>query len=294
MVRLAHLSDIHVTAPRLDWRLRDWYSKRLTSWVNLRWLGRRKRFLHADRVLERLVAALPGRGVEHILFSGDATALGFESEFARAAAALRVGSLQGLAVPGNHDYCTRAAERSGFFEHHFNPWQEGRRIDGQRYPFAQRLGQLWLVGVNAATGNHIPWDASGRVGMAQLERLQKLLSELESGPRVLVIHYPVCLADGGRESFSHGLRDLHRVVEVATAGGVCLWLHGHRHGPYHLQRPPGAPFPAICAGSATQSGIWSYNEYTIEPGRLRALRRVFDDKRDDFSDREEFELELPA
>src|SRR4051794_9985715 len=99
MVRLAHLSDVHVTAPRLGWRARDWTSKRLTSWMNLRWLGRRRRFLHADHVLGRLVAELPGRGVEHIIFSGDATALGFDAEFARAARALRVTEVPGLAVP---------------------------------------------------------------------------------------------------------------------------------------------------------------------------------------------------
>ena len=42
-------------------------------------------------------------GVEHILFSGDATALGFESEMRLAAELLEVDRRPGLAVPGNHD-----------------------------------------------------------------------------------------------------------------------------------------------------------------------------------------------
>jgi len=32
-----------------------------------------------------------------------------------------------LAVPGNHDYCTRAAVQSGHFERYFAPWQDGER-----------------------------------------------------------------------------------------------------------------------------------------------------------------------
>ncbi len=292
MVRLAHLSDVHVTAPRLAWRLRDWTSKRLTSWVNLRWLGRRRLFLHADRVLASLIAELPGRGIDHIVFSGDATALGFEAEFARAAELLRVAELPGLAVPGNHDYCTRAAARSGYFEQHFAPWQAGRRIGDHRYPFAQRAGPVWLVGVNAATGNRLPWDASGRVGLDQLARLEALLSELEPGPRLLVIHYPVLLSNGSREPFNHGLHDVRRVIEIAERGDVRLWLHGHRHSPYRLPGAIGAMFPILCAGSATQAGISSYNEYTIEGSRLQGVRRVFEEKRDGFLDAESFELAL--
>ena len=108
MVRLAHISDVHISAPVLGWRRRDFFSKRLTSWFNLRCLGRAARFAHADEVLGQLMAELPGRGIDHIVFSGDATALGFEAEFRRAAELLRMGAegIPGIAVPGNHDYLT--------------------------------------------------------------------------------------------------------------------------------------------------------------------------------------------
>lgn len=295
MVRLAQLSDIHVTSPRLGWRLSDWASKRLTSWVNYRWLGRRRRFLHADLVLTRLFEELPNRKIDHLVFSGDATALGFESEFRRAAEVMQVGRypIPGLAVPGNHDYCTRAAASSGWFEHYFAPWQSGVRIDGHRYPFAQRVGDVWLVGVNAAHGNQIPWDASGRVGAAQLARLRTLLTQLAPGPRVLVIHYPVCLPSGRREAFHHGLRDLRPLLDVAAAGGVGLWLHGHRHEPYCFQKTPFTPFPVICAGTATEAGIWSYNEYTLRPGTVEVLRRYYDPVAHTFCDAGTITLRVP-
>ncbi len=230
------------------------------------------------------------RGIDHIVFSGDATALGLEAEFRRAAEILGVGDrpIPGIAVPGNHDYLTRATAASGLFERYFAAWQEGVRIAEHRYPFAQRAGPVWLVGVNAATGNWMPMDASGAVGPVQCERLRQLLAALDPGPRVLVIHYPIRLSSGASEHRYHGLRDLDEVLAVAKAGGVCLWLHGHRHEPYFFDTPTWAPFPTVCAGSGTQGGIWSYNEYTVDATGLRATRRVFDPDARQFRDVQTF------
>ncbi len=295
MIRLAHLSDVHVTAPQLPWQLRDWFSKRLSSWVNYAWLGREQRFAFGDQVLFRLMDDLEDRKIDHVVFSGDATALGFESEMDRAACLLRVADLpaKGLAVPGNHDYCTRFAAKSGSFEKHFAPWLQGRRVGDHPYPFAQRVGAVWLVGVNAAVGNRVPWNASGRVGADQLARLRQLLADLEPGPRLLIVHYPARLSNGEAEPRAHGLRDVDALIDIARAGGVSLWLHGHRHRPYHAEATPSVPFPVICAGSATEDGIWSYGEYVIDGDRLDAVRRTFDPMQRRFRDAERFTLELP-
>ena len=295
MIRLAHFSDVHITAKPLGWQREDWFNKRLPGWINFAWLGRQHRFRRAEDVLAVLVAELRQRRPDRVIFSGDATALGFESEFARAAALLGMGDedrLPGLAVPGNHDYYTRSSAAQGLFERHFAPWQEGQRVDGAVYPFAQRVGSVWLVAVNSSAANRWTWDASGRVGSGQLERLERLLSSLEPGPRILVTHYPVVQASGRGERRSHGLRDLADVVTVAARGGVCLWLHGHRHGPYQHLTSALAPFPVVCAGSATQTGHWSYSEYSIEGDQFHAVRRVFDLKSFDFRDGDAFDLTL--
>jgi 3',5'-cyclic AMP phosphodiesterase CpdA len=295
MIRFAHVSDVHITAQPLGWRRRDWFSKRFPGWINLRLLGRRYRFRRADEVLAALTAELCQRRPDRVIFSGDATTLGFEAEFARAAALLGVSAndpLPGLAVPGNHDYYTRAVAAAGLFERHFAPWQDGVRVDGAVYPFAQRVGTLWLVGVNSCTGNRWTWDAAGSVGQDQLERLERLLDRLGPGPRILVTHYPVCLSSGAPERRPRKLRDLRALVAVAVRGGVCLWLHGHRHGAYHLPNPGLAPFPVICAGSATQNKLWSYGEYTIDGYQLHGVRRTYDPRQRGFVDRESFELQL--
>jgi 3',5'-cyclic AMP phosphodiesterase CpdA len=297
VVRLAHFSDIHVSAQHPGWRARDWLSKRASGWINLSVLGRAQRFARADEVVLALMAELRGEPPDRVVFSGDATALGFEAEHARAAALLGLAGadvLPGLAVPGNHDYYIARDVRAGHFERHFAPWLAGERVDEATYPFAQRVGPLWLVAVNTSAPNFLPWDASGRTGAAQMARLERLLARLAPGPRILVTHYPVCRDTGRYESRGHGLRDLTRLIDVASAGGVGLWLHGHRHGPYYHANPGPAPFPVICAGSATQRGCWSYARYTIEGMRVSALRREFDPVQGAFRDAETFALELPV
>jgi len=294
MILLAHLSDIHITAPRYEWRLPDFFNRRIASWFNHRWMGRRHRFRHADEVLTILMAELNQRGIEHILFSGDATALGFESEIRRAAEFLQVNRRPGLAVPGNHDYCNGRVARSGLFERCFAPWLVGERIDSATYPFAQRLGPAWVIGVNSATGNVTPWDAAGSVDADQLGRLEQLLAQLSPGPRMLITHYPVCLADGKPEHFYHGLRNRAEVVEVAARGGVVLWLHGHRHTPYILPRTDLAPFPIICNGSSTQTDKWSYCEYLLDDLKLQGTRRTFDPARKCFQEAESFQVSFAS
>ena len=296
-VRLAHFSDLHITPQKLGWHIGDWFNKRLTGWFNLRCLGRGKSFYLAEKILAALSAELCRQPPNHVVFSGDATSLGFPEEFARAAELLGVAgddALPGIAVPGNHDYYTRGAAASGLFEHFFAPWQRGERVHGATYPFAQGVGPVWLVGMNSCTGNRWPWDAAGSVGPEQLARLAILLKQLDARPRILVTHHPVSLAGGEPESRTHGLRDLADVVKVAREGGVCLWLHGHQHVSYHLCTSKLAPFPAVCAGTATQKGRWSYGEYTISDRHFHGVRRLYSPADDGFVDQDAFDLELCA
>ncbi len=292
---LAHFSDVHVTSPILGWRLADYFNKRLSGWVNLHVLGRASHFRHASEILCELASDLDAQQPSHLVFSGDATGLGFDSEMAAASEILRVAlphRLPGIAVPGNHDYYTPSAVASGSFERQFDAWQQGERIDSERYPFAQKAGDFWLVGVNSSTANRGVIDASGAVGAAQLDRLRRLLDRLSPEPRILVTHYPVALADGRLEKRHHGLRDLRELLAMLRTRGVCLWLHGHRHHAYRLQNPVDANFPIICAGSATQHGRASYGLYEIEGRRLLGRRRQFNQESHAFEDAERFEMEL--
>jgi 3',5'-cyclic AMP phosphodiesterase CpdA len=294
---MVHFSDIHVTAPHCKWRREDFLNKRLPAWINLRLLGRGFRFRHAEKVIDALLSDLRGGGFDRLIFSGDATAMGFEQEVEHAAGLLGLrgsGCPPGIAVPGNHDYCTLTSMREGLFERHFAPWLVGERVGKFTYPFAQRVGPAWLIAVNSSTANRWPWDARGGVGSDQLRRLEQLLARLEGGPRILVTHYPVVVASGRRERKVRALRDLDALLGVAKEGGVELWLHGHRHHGYYHYRSKLAPFPVICAGSATQQKIWSYWVYTLEGRRLHVVRRTYDKRAEAFRDTETFTWQLPG
>lgn len=296
MIRLAHFSDIHLTATKLGWRVRDAFGKRPTGWVNVSLLGRGYRFRHANSVVDVLRTDLAARGYDHLLFTGDATSMAFESEMAGAALRLGVGQ-PGLppatAVPGNHDVYTFGAARHQLFEKYFGMWQDGERVDGERYPFAKKVGHVWLVALNTSVPNVFSWDARGRAGAAQLDRLRRLCAKLDAGPRVLVTHYPVLTAKGNPETHWHRLRDWRAAIDTAAACGVGLWVNGHKHRWYVVPRGDRLPFPQVCVGSSAQTGLWAYHEYTIDGAKLAAVRRVFDLDSGTFRDGESFELELP-
>ena len=295
MLRLVHFSDIHLTTRPLGWQAGDFFTKRLPGWINLRWLGREHRFCHGEEVLHALTAELKANPPDWMIFSGDATGLGFESELVRAIRLVGVNEQNGpprLAVPGNHDYYTPDVAASGIFEKHFAAWQKGERVDGETYPFAQRVGPIWLIAVNSCKGNRWFWDATGQVDGPQLDRLRQLLSQLSPGPRILVTHYPVARPNGEPERPDHCLQNLSDVVRVAQEGGICLWLHGHQHIPYVLRDRAVVPFPTIGAGSLTQTGKWSYYEHTIEEASWRAQKRIYSPDSRSFKSEEAVELTL--
>lgn len=296
-VRLAHFSDVHLTAKPLGWHPRDLISKRTTGWVNVRLLGRGRSFRHAPRVVAALRRELADRPADALVFSGDATGMGFEAEFAAASHALGVDDPTlppAVAVPGNHDYYTRRAARRGYFETYFAPWLQGVRVDPDTYPFARQVGGVWLVCVNSCTANRWTWDASGAVGPAQLDRLRKLCASLGPGPRVLVTHYPLRTARGEVEAKVHRLRDHVEVLAAAVECRVGLWLHGHIHRAFHRPMSGMIPFPVVCVGSTTQHNRWGYNEYVVGDGKVGVVRREYHLEADGFRDADRFELEMPA
>lgn len=286
MLRFLHYSDVHLTVPKLGWRPRDVFSKKAMGWVNVKLLGRGRRFKHAPTVADAMIAAARDRGHDGVLFSGDATKLAFEPEFAFAAETLGVADSTlppAVCVPGNHDYYTSRDIRIGHFEKHFGPWLEGERVDEHRYPFAKRFGHLWVVCLNSSHPSRFNATARGTAGAAQLERLVKLCRTLD-GPKILVTHYPLRTAAGVLERRSHRLVDHAPALAAAREAGVGLWLHGHIHQPFVLPASDAIPFPVVCAGSATQTHKWAHNEYAVSGRDVTMTRRVWNPEEGKFDD----------
>lgn len=276
--------------------MRDRVSKRVVGWANIQF-GRGRNFRHAPAILAALGREIAREKFDHTIFSGDATMMGFETEYAEAVALLGLDQPNpppGIAVPGNHDLYMPEVVRDGRFERHFAPWLQGERLDEHVFPFAQKVGDLWIIGVNASRPTHWPWDASGRVGVAQQERLRRLLNHLGTGPKILVIHYPPCKADSLPEPRVRRLRDYREMVQIASEAKVVAWLCGHRHTGYVLGPTSARPFAVLCAGSATQANRWAYNDYTIDEEKLLVRRRVYSVEEDGYTDRGSVEVNLKS
>lgn len=278
-VRIAHFSDIHLTVRRPGWKLGDRLSKRVTGWLNLKLLGRAARFRHAEAITDSLLASLLATQADAWAFSGDASTLAFPAELEHAAKRLQVGNANlppAVAVPGNHDYYLASVVRDQVFEAAFQAWQQGIRIGSYTYPFAVRVGHVWLIAVNSARSTFWVWDATGKVGSQQRHRLRELLQQLAPGPRIVVSHYPICLANDRPEPRWHRLRDWKEMIAFGKEHGISLWLHGHKHRFYARSATAEVPFPTVCAGSATQTRLWGYNLYQISGYQAVLFRYQYD------------------
>jgi hypothetical protein len=198
-------------------------------------------------------------------------------------------------VPGNHDYYIRRNHRLKDFELAFQPWQQGIRLDqSQVYPFAQKIDDLWFIGVNSARSNLLAFDARGGVGKAQRERLKQLLASLGTGRKIIVTHYPLLLASGKPETRFRRMRDWKEMRALCIEAGISLWLHGHRHHGYILPASTELPFPCICVGSSTQTNRWTYHEYRFEADLLTVIQRRYDPDSGQFREGETIRVELPG
>jgi 3',5'-cyclic AMP phosphodiesterase CpdA len=276
-MRLVHLTDPHLTSlserqlPVIRGKRRLGY----WSWK------RNRQFRHRPELLERITAAVLEEEAAQILISGDLTQVGLPEEIAAARGWLEsLGPPARVAlVPGNHDVyradswsavcaqwgeylsgaepdedrTVRAAGRSpaGF------PWQ--RRLEGPD-------GGITIIGLCSAYPAPLLL-ADGRLGRAQLERLNRLLSGA-SGFRCLVLHHPPL---PGMAAWRKALRDAGRLRALMLEHGPELVLHGHLHR--NRAAPPlGATriFATASASSAQAEAAASYRVFDIEPAPTAA------------------------
>ncbi len=294
-VRLAHFSDVHLTARPLGWRPRDALNKRPAGWFNVKVLGRGARFKHANDVAAALRSEFAARGFDQLVFSGDASTLGFPAELREAADRLGVGDESlppGVAVPGNHDLYINRAVRERHFEQVFAPWQAGRRLTADPYPFERKVGHVWLIALNSSRPNFLFWDATGRVGRRSSGG-SATCARLWATARASWSVTTRCSKEGHAvEPRWHRLHDWEPVRDAAAECRINLWLHGHRHRWYYLPPAANLPFPTVCVGSSTQTGAGAITSTRSTDSRSRPVRRVYDPAAGAFADGERFELAL--
>lgn len=272
---LAHLSDPHLP-PLPRPRLRDLAGKRVLGYLN--WTRNRHKY-HRREVLDALVADIQAQRPDHIAVTGDLVNLALEAEFAPAAAWLESVGLpqQVTVVPGNHDAYVRATKHR--FAGTFADYLRGDAMDGATaFPFLRRRGPLALIGISSAVPT-APLMATGRLGRAQLEALDRMLAQLsaEHAFRVLLVHHPL-----HSDSRIKRLTDSRELRAVLQRHGVELVLHGHDHIHSTMWfEGPGGKIPAIGVPSASALAhrhypAAAYNLFAIEreDSQWRCLQTV--------------------
>jgi 3',5'-cyclic AMP phosphodiesterase CpdA len=261
---LAHLSDPHLPPlPALS--LRELAGKRALGYLN--WKRNRHR-IHRRDVLDALVADMQARHPDHVAVTGDLVNLAVEAEFAPARAWLQsVGAPDHVTVvPGNHDAYVQATQHH--FAEAFADFMRGDAsapTDPISVPLLRRRGPLALIGVSTAVPT-APLLATGRLGPAQVDALDRILAELSSEAwfRVLLIHHPL------RSNARHKrLTDSEQLLELLKRHGVDLILHGHDHvhSTMRFDGPQGRiPAIGVPSASSTAHGRYpaaAYNLFSI-------------------------------
>jgi 3',5'-cyclic AMP phosphodiesterase CpdA len=261
---LAHMSDPHLPplpAPRLI----DLAGKRALGYLN--WTRNRHKYQKRD-VLDALVSDMQAQRPDHIAVTGDLVNLALEAEFTQAAAWLEnVGEPDRVTViPGNHDAYVRAT-RHRFAE----TWgdylgSDEAQAGGVVFPLLRRRGRMVLIGVSSAVPTP-PLMATGWLGRAQLDALERMLMDLSAEPvfRVLLIHHPL-----RSDSRFKRLTDASGLLALLKLHGVELILHGHDHvhSTIWIDGPNGTiPAVGVPSASALAHGRYpaaAYNLFSIE------------------------------
>lgn len=227
MFRLAHISDLHLSRlPAVAWS--QLANKRLLSYLS--WQLRRRRS-HVQTLLDALVRDLHEIGPDHIAITGDLVNLALPAEFAEAGAWLRrLGPPEWISlVPGNHDALVAVLPVDGW-----DHWRAYATSDPDTeatrdadFPFLRRRGPLAIVGLSTALPSAVGL-ATGRLGTAQLARIDRMLERLgqKQHCRVLLAHHSPIDGLSRRRKRLIDAAELRRCI---ARRGADLILHGHEH-----------------------------------------------------------------
>ena len=273
-MKLAHCSDLHLLSHD---------GAGLMKLANKRWIGaanllsNRSRHYHVA-AFDQMIDDLNAQGIDHVLCTGDVTNLALEQEFAFARGKfdkLAGGPEHVTVIPGNHDaYVAEGLEFFGTYFDEFHRSDPGWEWpNGDRFPIVRVRGPIALIGVT--TSRATPWfTAYGRVGEAQLARLEQVLADprLAGKVRVVAVHHPP--AGRAARSVIRGLRDHEAFAGVIGKLGADLIVHGHEHRDMResLAGPAGdVPVRGVASGTYHHDKphrTARYRIYDIEDGKI--------------------------
>lgn len=227
-IRLAFVSDIHLSQSRKG------------TWKVLHRTEERYRLALED---------INQRDVKFVQFMGDLTHGGSPENFAAFDQIRETLQCPSAVIPGNHD--VPKENRTGDY-YSFKEFKDHFQIS--EFPTSKTLGNITLIGLNTAyaADESLNDHWGGRVGDAQIERLESLLETL-TNPIVCLHHnlgpLPEHLSEQPWTWFP--AEDGNHLIKVLENQSVPLAISGHHHVPTTVQRgdvtelmcPPVCSFP---------------------------------------------------
>ena len=246
MIRIAHISDLHVlSSTGAHWR-DIIFNKRLTGYANL--ILRRGRVHRREYLLAVLSAAVAR--ADHLVVTGDITNLSLEHEYeeARELLAEAAQRTEVTVVPGNHDIYLPSTHRRRRFPHHFDQFlqsdlpQLAQDLPAGRFPCVKLRGRVAIIALSSGVPRP-PFVAAGYVGHAQLEAFEAVLAhpEVQQRTPIVLIHHPPVDTRPRIEQLRDGLVDaaaLRRSL-ARLPRGLVLFGHLHVRVRCELPTPPG-------------------------------------------------------
>jgi 3',5'-cyclic AMP phosphodiesterase CpdA len=256
LLRIAHISDLHVLAPAGVQLRRVLFNKRLTGYANL--LAQRARNYKSEN-LDAVIAAAAAEA-DQLVVTGDITNLSLEGEYEEARRLLDevAGKVEVTVVPGNHDIYLPVVLRQRRFPHHFARYMQtdlpelGLDLQAGHFPSVKLRGPVVLIGLSTAVPRP-PFVSAGFLGARQLDALARVLRHPEVARRTPVVLLHHCPFDERfrLSQLRGGLVDAKALREVLQPLERGLVLYGHlhqrRHHPLATAR---GRLHALCATAA--------------------------------------------
>lgn len=258
MFRVAHLSDLHFAAITYSWK--QFFSKR--------WLGNCNLILFRKKtLLQRQLFALPDLlqqlNVQAILITGDLTTTSLSEEFQKARTfvdALFDRNLKPFLIPGNHDVYTCGAEKTKRFYSFFPSKSENYSLKTDRIE-RHYLGQRWWwVPLDTALATSLVLS-NGKFFKETELKLREVLTSIPTQDKIIIgNHFPLYKTAGPR----HYLWRTEKLQQILKEfASVKLYLHGHDHTPYQIDRQKEG-FPLVFnAGSCAHMPTSTFNLYEL-------------------------------
>lgn len=256
VVRIAHVSDLHVLAPAGVELRRVLFNKRVTGYVNL--LTKRGR-VYRQEYLQAVVREAAA-AADHLVVTGDITNLSLEGEYEAACRLLEEvsRSVEVTVVPGNHDIYLPGVHHERRFPHHFSRYftsdlpELALDLPAGRFPSVRLRGPAAIIGLTSAVPRP-PFVSAGYVGREQLAALSRLLRHPEVARRtpVILIHHSPFDSRFWLEQLRGGLVDARALRRALGPLARGLVLYGHLHVRSHRSLATAAgSLDVVCATAA--------------------------------------------